>query len=88
MGLEGKSVSAYPVAAEPGPQVAPIIVDSVIVISIGPYRQTPAPEGEDVVTMPAPLGTVRDATTNRADWNLAGSPSQPGYQPQCVWVLE
>lgn len=34
-------------------------MDSVIVIARGPYCQTPAPESDDMVTLPAPLGFVK-----------------------------
>ena len=84
VGLEDKPVSVCPLASEPGPQKAPIIVDPVIVIAIGQRRQTIAPESADAVTLPAPLGFVNGASTNGAGCSLTDSPSEPGCQPQCA----
>lgn len=70
----GKPVSVCPVAAGPGPQKVPIIVDLVIVIAIGPCCQAPAPESEDVGTLPAPLGFVNGC---HHKWDRLESRRQP-----------
>lgn len=49
--LEGGLLPVGPVAAELGPQKAPIIIGTVPVAAIRPYGQTPAPESEDTVTL-------------------------------------
>ena len=81
MGLEGRPVSLCPAAAGPGPQKAPIIVDTVPVIAIRPYDQTPAPESEDEDV----VGLCGCPTANGAGFRLADGPSSlPGRQPLCV----
>lgn len=89
MGLEGKPTSVCPVTARPSPQKAPIIMDTVIVLAIGPCCQPPAPESKDVVTLPTPSGFVNAPNSKQGRVKpLKQSRSQPGHRPQCVWALE
>lgn len=67
------SLSIFLFATESGPEKAPIIVDPVIFIAIGPCCQTPAPESEDVVTLPAPLGLVGQAGVPQTDPHSQGT---------------